>query len=363
MTLALSVGVLVAVAQTDFRHLSYKEAIAAAKAENKLVFIDFYTEWCGPCRMMANDVFPQKEVGDFMNERFVSVKIDAEKGEGVELANRYQVKAYPTFIGIDADEKEVMRLVGANSAEGFIAAVTRAIDPEQSPERLRERYAGGERTAELVRAYAALLMDEACENNRGDKAEEARRIVLDYFAGLDEEARLSAENVFIYTEYVKTSTEEAARFMVEHRNDFAPEVREIILKSISHLCDLRIYGYFGGHLPYDDVDYKQVKADVKELGLTGRGHYNIIFNLIETHAGGDLEAYLKQVEKDYDKLDEGEQQTLMLGMDNLFAHADKAVLEHASRFIRSRLEKMDISLLRFISMPLGAIEEKMASGK
>ena len=86
MVLALAAGV--ALAQTDFRHISYAEGLKAAKAEGKLLFVDFYTEWCGPCKMMANNVFPQKDVGDYMNAKFVCLKIDAEKGEGVELAER-----------------------------------------------------------------------------------------------------------------------------------------------------------------------------------------------------------------------------------------------------------------------------------
>ena len=51
-----------AMAQTDFRHISYAEGLEAAKAEGKTLFIDFYTEWCGPCKRMARDVFPQKDV-------------------------------------------------------------------------------------------------------------------------------------------------------------------------------------------------------------------------------------------------------------------------------------------------------------
>ena len=115
MTFALAAGMsIAAMAQTDFRHISYAEGLEAAKAENKLLFVDFYTEWCGPCKMMARDVFPQKEVGDFMNAHFVCLKIDAEKGEGVELAKRHNVRAYPTFILIDANDKEVGRREGGS---------------------------------------------------------------------------------------------------------------------------------------------------------------------------------------------------------------------------------------------------------
>ena len=93
-------------AQTNFREITFDQAIAAAKAENKLVFVDVMTSWCGPCKMMARDVFPQKKVGDFMNEKFVCLKIDAEKGEGIEIAKTYKVNAYPTFLLLNLDKSE-----------------------------------------------------------------------------------------------------------------------------------------------------------------------------------------------------------------------------------------------------------------
>ena len=70
---------LAAHAQTNFRSISFDEALKVAKQENKLVFIDFYTDWCGPCKKMAKEVFPQKMVGDFMNAKFVNLKLNAEK--------------------------------------------------------------------------------------------------------------------------------------------------------------------------------------------------------------------------------------------------------------------------------------------
>ena len=72
----------------EFFHGTWAEGVAKAKAENKKIFIDFFTEWCGPCLNMALTVFPQPEVGEAYNKDFVCMKIDAEKGEGVEFARK-----------------------------------------------------------------------------------------------------------------------------------------------------------------------------------------------------------------------------------------------------------------------------------
>ena len=74
-----------------------EEALKQAKAENKLVFVDCYTPWCGPCYKMMKEVFPKKEAGDYFNSRFVCVKYDMTKDENIGLAKRFRVGAYPTM--------------------------------------------------------------------------------------------------------------------------------------------------------------------------------------------------------------------------------------------------------------------------
>ena len=56
-----------------------EQASAKAKAENKLIFLDCFTQWCGPCKKMSREVFPQEKVGAAMNPKFVSLKIDMER--------------------------------------------------------------------------------------------------------------------------------------------------------------------------------------------------------------------------------------------------------------------------------------------
>ena len=118
-----------AVAQTNFRHLTIDEAVEQAKKENKMVFIDFYTDWCGPCRTMANTVFPQKKVGDYFNEHFVSLKMDMEKGEGITLGKKYGVTAYPTMLILDTQGNVMHTMVGSRSAEELIKEAREHSDP------------------------------------------------------------------------------------------------------------------------------------------------------------------------------------------------------------------------------------------
>lgn len=121
---------LPAKAQTQFRALTHDEGLAAAKKEGKLLFVDFYTTWCPPCKMMSQKVFPQKEVGDFMNKHFVNIKLDVEKDtEGAPYATKYQISAVPTFVILNPKTgKVVYRLSGAifDGAE-WIKTLTEAL--------------------------------------------------------------------------------------------------------------------------------------------------------------------------------------------------------------------------------------------
>ena len=80
--LFLSVLCLQAKCQMQFDEGSFSEVLAKAKQEKRMVFMDCYTSWCGPCKMMIQDVFSQEDVGQFMNTRFVNVKLDMEKERG-----------------------------------------------------------------------------------------------------------------------------------------------------------------------------------------------------------------------------------------------------------------------------------------
>lgn len=92
---------------------TFEQVKALAKKENKKIFLDFYTKWCGPCRAMDKNVFNQKAIGDFYNEKFINFKIDAEVGEGIELAKQYEIKGYPTYIFVDVEGNPLIDAAGS----------------------------------------------------------------------------------------------------------------------------------------------------------------------------------------------------------------------------------------------------------
>lgn len=132
MVLALLAFTVVGFSQgINFEHGDWASVKAKAKQENKIIFIDFYTSWCGPCKMLSKNIFPQKTVGDFYNKNFINYKIDAEKGEGPALAQKYGVKAYPTLIFADATDKFLHQAVGGMSEAAFIELGKTALDPNK----------------------------------------------------------------------------------------------------------------------------------------------------------------------------------------------------------------------------------------
>ncbi|MBT8234297.1 MAG: DUF255 domain-containing protein [Saprospiraceae bacterium] len=105
--------------------LSY--LIEKAKTENKLIFLDFYADWCGPCKVMDREVFQKKSVGDFFNEHFINFKVDAEKGGGPTLASLYEVTGYPTVVFIDPNGVVLNRQAGLIYEEQLMSLAEQSI--------------------------------------------------------------------------------------------------------------------------------------------------------------------------------------------------------------------------------------------
>ncbi len=99
---------------------TFKEAQFKAKNEKKMIFMDAYASWCGPCKMLKANTFPDSLVGKIFNEKFISVAYDMEVGEGLELSSKYPIEAYPTLLFLDSDGKIVKNALGYRDPAGLI---------------------------------------------------------------------------------------------------------------------------------------------------------------------------------------------------------------------------------------------------
>ncbi len=120
----LLVGLAGAVqAEVKFTHGPLAEAVKKAEAEKKPIMIDFLTDWCRWCDTLDRNTYSDARVADFVNSKLVPIKIDAEKGEGVEIAKKYGVRGYPTILLIQADGTEIDRLVGYMPPDPFLKSL------------------------------------------------------------------------------------------------------------------------------------------------------------------------------------------------------------------------------------------------
>lgn len=125
--LVLMLGALSAQAEVHFKDLSFKDAQAQAKKEHKIIMIDYYTNWCRWCKQLDKDVYAKDEVGFYADSNIVSLKLNAEQGEGVTLARDSKIMGYPTIIFYNENGEEIHRQVGYQVAKDFLVTLHTAV--------------------------------------------------------------------------------------------------------------------------------------------------------------------------------------------------------------------------------------------
>lgn len=105
----------------DFKSISFEEAKERSRTSGKLIFVDVYADWCGPCRAMKKTTFKDVEVAGFFNDKFINLAVNGESKEGQKFIKTYKISAYPTVLFIDSEGNEVSRKVGYQSSSRLLA--------------------------------------------------------------------------------------------------------------------------------------------------------------------------------------------------------------------------------------------------
>lgn len=137
---------------------SLTQALARARKANKLVMVDFYTDWCGWCKELDKNTYTNPKVGEITNRHYVAAKVNAEKG-GTAAARKYQVDGFPTILFLTGTGEAVGRIVGYMPAEPFAERITQIATAHRElpalEARLKADPGDAEAAARLAATYAA----------------------------------------------------------------------------------------------------------------------------------------------------------------------------------------------------------------
>lgn len=201
-----------------FDQSAFKDLLARAKKEKKLVFIDAYAVWCGPCKMMDKNVFTQKSVGDYFNKTFVSSRIDMEKGEGREIAQKFAVRSYPTFLFLNGDGELVSQNYGYMEPSLFLSMAQEVKAGNSKEGSMRERFAKGEKSPEFLMNVMKL--------NSSSDFEFAKKASERYFANRNSKEPLTKDEVGLLFYFIKSSKDPNFKILIDKKDEITPFLPE-----------------------------------------------------------------------------------------------------------------------------------------
>lgn len=237
----------------DFHHGTFDELLAKAKKENKMIYIDCFTTWCGPCKWMAKNVFTNDTVADFYNKSFVNAKIDMENGEGIEIAKKYGIRAYPTMLYINADGVQLHRTCGSAPAKNFISIGENALSPNKQLATYATNFKEGKITTTSASAYFSML-ENACQSYSTE--------LNSYFASVNESDLKSRGNWEIIYKHVEDYNSKTFQSFEADRENFAKLFNNDSVDN--KIKDVYTNALYSAIQKKDMLDYESLKTKLRK---------------------------------------------------------------------------------------------------
>lgn len=274
--------------EIQFHNIDLEAAKKLATIENKLIFVDFYADWCAPCKKMDKTVFKNPKVADFYNQNFINIKLNAEKDEGESLAKDLKINSYPTLAFMTFDGNMVHRTTGFHDESGFINLGKVAKDPNQRISAYESSYENGNREQEFLLAYT----------NASFKAGDGKhsQLACDYLS--------TTQNWFKNKALVEWANSLTLEFddylfhkLVKHKSDYAEILGEAQVNSkIQTLVLAKIYDEKN---PIPDAEVKEILMSV--YPNKGEGLY-LKYGIKKAREKGDRNAFANKTIEYFEKV-------------------------------------------------------------
>jgi Highly conserved protein containing a thioredoxin domain len=187
-----------------------QSALVKARQEHKLLFIDCYTSWCGPCKYMASTVFPKPEVGSFYNQHFLNWKIDCEKVKKIDSLAfaKLKIRSFPTFLFLDGNGNIVHQGVGSRTDKQFVELGEIALDSTRNFAGFKNKIIHGDRS------NSTLMMFYGCDVDASDK------YIDEHFSLVDDSIKLSKASWQLFLYCMNNVEGSSFHFFVNNRDKY-----------------------------------------------------------------------------------------------------------------------------------------------
>jgi thiol-disulfide isomerase/thioredoxin len=190
----------------------WAEILEQAKSSNKMIFLDAYTSWCGPCKWMAANMFTNDTIAGYYNSTFICAHFDMEKGEGLQLAKIYQVQAYPTLLFINPAGEMVHKRVGApQKIQDYLDMGKTALTPGEGFSACVKKFQEGERDPKFIIKYMDRLQGAYMPFNEPLKQ---------YFASQTESDLTNRANWEMIYLYLTDMDSREFNYLLKHQKDY-----------------------------------------------------------------------------------------------------------------------------------------------
>ncbi len=271
----------------------WQEILAQARAEQKIIFLDAYASWCGPCKWMAANMFTIDSIADFYNRSFLCTHVDMEKGEGPGLAMKYQVSAYPTLLFIAPDGSLLHRKVGASRVpDDYIRLGQEALSPDQNLAAFVKRYTEGERSPAFMLKYFSMLSDAYIP---------VAEPLQEYLASQSEDQLFSRTDWEIIFKYLSDMDSPTFLFLLKHEKEYAARYTEdSVNMKVNDMFDKFLRGNMRNPaFGFDQVQQKQ--QIISSSGFPKAAQVNLNAELTYYQLRGEIQTYLELARREAGK--------------------------------------------------------------
>lgn len=328
-----------------FEKGTLRETLDKAKTMGKTVFVDCYTTYCGPCKMMAQTVFKTDSVADFFNQNFVNLQLDMLSEDGKKYAGTYKIGAYPTFLLLKPDGEVMYKFVGGMDARKFMVQIRKGMNPHNQEVLMDRTYASGKYSDDFTRNYIRLKL-------KLFEKEEAIKLSKDFLEKKTPVERTSKDNWFLFTDRTLAGVHtDNMLYLLRHWNEFTKTIgQEIVYDRIRtiyrNITEWVLQGWYEKETGGKPEDMVQLKKLVTAIPLPDQSDYRCMMDICHAAMMKQDETVRKLFMEHLTTMSEPNQVIILYDGMNHFTSGSKELDELARKYLKEGKNKNVINFMK-----------------